>query len=98
MINDVERKPEAVFLRHDVFTGMADKRPAPSFRALAWYTTISGWVIAHPEVRMFNRASALDMTNKLHVLYWRESSAWRYRSRQSPTITRCSRRSCRSGR
>jgi glutathione synthase/RimK-type ligase-like ATP-grasp enzyme len=63
-----ERRPEALFIRHDVFTSMADKRPAPAFRALAWYTTITGWAMAHPEVRMFNRESAYSVTNKLHVL------------------------------
>jgi glutathione synthase/RimK-type ligase-like ATP-grasp enzyme len=69
MIDGEERRPEALFIRYDVFTSMADPRRAPAFRALAWYTVVSGWAIAHPEVRMFNRESALHVTNKLHVLH-----------------------------
>lgn len=68
-IDGEERRPEALFIRHDVFTSMADPRRAPAFRALAWFTTVSGWAIAHPEVKMFNRESALHVTNKLHVLH-----------------------------
>jgi glutathione synthase/RimK-type ligase-like ATP-grasp enzyme len=67
-INGEERRPTAVFLRHDVFTSLAEQRPAPGFRAFAWFTAMSGWAHAHPDVRMLNRASALHMTNKLHVL------------------------------
>lgn len=67
-INGEERRPSAVFLRHDVFTHLADRRPEPAFRASAWHTTLSGWCHAHPEVRLFNRPSALRVTNKLHVL------------------------------
>src|SRR5579864_2884667 len=61
--------PAAVFLRSDVFTGLAERRPEPFHRALAWFTTISGWAISHPEVRLLNRASALQVTNKLQVLH-----------------------------
>jgi hypothetical protein len=68
VINGVETTPEAVFLRYDVFTSLADRRPATSFRASAWFTAIAGWAIAHPSVKMFNRASAREMTNKLEVL------------------------------
>jgi hypothetical protein len=67
-INGEERRPSAVFLRHDVFTHLADRRPESAFRASAWHTTLSGWCHAHPEVRLFNRPSALRVTNKLHVL------------------------------
>jgi hypothetical protein len=67
-INGEELRPTAVFLRYDVFTSLAEQRPEPGFRASAWYTTISGWTHAHPDVRMLNRASALRTTNKLHVL------------------------------
>lgn len=61
-------KPTAVFLRHDVFTSLAQKRAEPAFRASAWFTTILGWAAAHPDVRMLNRESAMWVTNKLHVL------------------------------
>jgi len=69
VINGQQWRPQAIFLRYDVFTNMADNRPSTSFRAMAWFTTIAGWAIAHPEVRSFNQASALHTTNKLHVLY-----------------------------
>lgn len=68
LINGEERRPHAVFVRNDVFTGLAAGRPEPFQRALAWYTTISGWAFSHREVRILNRASALNLTNKLHVL------------------------------
>lgn len=64
-----ERRPEALFIRYDVFSSLADPRQAPAFRSLAWLTAVSGWAIAHPEVKMFNRESALHVTNKLHVLH-----------------------------
>jgi hypothetical protein len=50
------------------FTHVADGRPASAQRALAWFTTVAGWAAAHPEVRLFNRARAQQVTNKLHVL------------------------------
>jgi len=68
-IDGEERRPEALFIRYDVFSSMADPRQAPAFRSLAWFTAVSGWAIAHPEVKMFNRESALHVTNKLHVLH-----------------------------
>ena len=61
-------RPAAVFIRNDVFTGLASRRPEPFQRALAWYTTIHGWAVAHPDVRINNRASALTVTNKPHAL------------------------------
>jgi glutathione synthase/RimK-type ligase-like ATP-grasp enzyme len=67
-IDGVAHRPEALFIRHDVFSALADPRPAPAHRALTWYSTIAGWAVAHPGVRMFNSASALELTNKLHVL------------------------------
>ena len=68
LINGEERRPSAVFIRNDVFTGLAARRPEPFQRALAWYTTISGWAFSHPEVRILNRASGLNVTNKPQVL------------------------------
>lgn len=48
--------PRAAFVRHDVFHHLADGRAATANRAVAWYCALSGWVLAHPEVRTFNRA------------------------------------------
>ncbi|MEZ4449227.1 MAG: hypothetical protein R3B09_07080 [Nannocystaceae bacterium] len=60
--------PTAVFLRHDVFEGLADPRPETAFRAAAWSTAIAGWALSRPDVRWFNRASEQRPTNKLHAL------------------------------
>jgi hypothetical protein len=67
-INERVSSPRALFLRYDVFTSVATGRPEPAQRALAWFTTLAGWAAAHPEVRLFNRARAQQVTNKLHVL------------------------------
>lgn len=48
-------EPRAVFIRHDVFTALADGRDAPAQRAYAWFTTLLSWAAAHPEVRLLNR-------------------------------------------
>lgn len=42
----------AAFLRYDVF----NSQPAASFdHGMAWFTTLSSWVLADPDIRMFNR-------------------------------------------
>ena len=68
-IDGEERRPAALFIRSDVFTGLAARRPEPFHRAAAWYTTLSGWAVAHPEVRLLNRESAFHVTNKPQVLH-----------------------------
>lgn len=60
--------PAAAFVRHDVFTHLADPRPATGHRALAWSTTLHGWLLAHPDVRCFNRGATATASNKPHVL------------------------------
>jgi hypothetical protein len=67
-INEIASYPSALFIRYDVFTSLADGRPEPAQRALSWFTTLTGWAYAHPEVRFFNRARAQQVTNKLLVL------------------------------
>lgn len=62
-------RPAAIFLRHDVFAAMADPRPAVAQRALAWYTLISGWALAHDELRVFNRRSRQYGANKPLALH-----------------------------
>jgi hypothetical protein len=61
-------RPEAAFVRYDVFTHMADGRPESSFRAGAWYTAALGYLAAHPEVKLFNRRSLFGQTNKPYML------------------------------
>lgn len=69
VVDGEEIRPRAAFLRHDVFTHLADRRPESSFRALAWYTTVMGWVASHADVRVPNRAALHQSTNKPHALW-----------------------------
>lgn len=48
-------KPSALFIRHDVFTNLADGRHQSGARAYAWFTAIASWAASHPEVRLLNR-------------------------------------------
>jgi len=59
-------EPAAVFIRHDVFTALADDRPAPRLRALAWTTALHGYALAHPDLRYLNRDASAS--NKPHNL------------------------------
>lgn len=47
--------PRGAFIRQDVFAPLDDPRPEVSTRALGWYSAVQGWLLAHPEVRLFNR-------------------------------------------
>lgn len=62
-------RPTAIFLRHDVFAAMADPRPAVAERALAWHTLVSGWALAHEDVRVPNRRSQQYGANKPLALH-----------------------------
>ncbi len=68
LVDGEEVRVSGAFLRYDVFTHMADPRPAVSFRAQAWYATISGWVMASDGVRFLNRDQERQM-NKPYYLY-----------------------------
>jgi hypothetical protein len=63
-----ELRPQAAFVRHDVFEHLGDGREEASFRAFAWHAALSGWVAAHAEVRCFNRAALGRLTNKPEAL------------------------------
>ncbi len=67
-VSDRKIEVSAAFFRHDVFNSMNDPRPEVSARALGWYQTISGWLLAEPAVRMFNRKMTMAATNKPAVL------------------------------
>jgi hypothetical protein len=58
----------AAFVRYDVFSSLQDGQAASQQRALAWYTAITGWLVSHPEVAIFNRGSLNHTTNKPLVL------------------------------
>jgi glutathione synthase/RimK-type ligase-like ATP-grasp enzyme len=62
-------RPTAIFLRHDVFAAMQDPRAAVAERALAWHTLVSGWALAHEDVRVPNRRSRQYGANKPLALH-----------------------------
>jgi hypothetical protein len=66
-VDGAELCPGGVFLRYDVFSVLADSRPATQFRSQAWFTTLHGWMLAHPGVRMLNRRYRGE-TNKAFIL------------------------------
>ncbi len=68
-INDVPVHPFAVFLRHDVFSSLSQGTAASSHRALAWYSTIFGWCLAHSHIGLLNRHFAPQYANKPYILF-----------------------------
>ena len=60
--------PRAAFLRYDVFTVRPGAGQTGLDRALAWYSAIAGWCLAHPEVRQFNRRLGQESSHKSYVL------------------------------
>jgi hypothetical protein len=67
-INGRVASPQAMLLRYDVFSHLADGRPQTAYRAHCWYTSWEGWLLAHPSVGMLNRHHS-GMTNKAAVLH-----------------------------
>ncbi|HYG63992.1 MAG TPA: hypothetical protein VEL74_15560 [Thermoanaerobaculia bacterium] len=68
-VDGEEVRPRAAFLRHDVFTNLADGRRESAYRAAAWHTAVYGWVLAHEDVRMLNRWNRFPAANKPHALH-----------------------------
>jgi hypothetical protein len=68
LINGEPLECDAAFIRHDVFTGMADGQASSHYRALAWFTTLNGWLAANEKIKIFNRKSQNQVTNKPQVL------------------------------
>lgn len=62
-----ELRPAALFLRYDAYGARAEGTAEAAERALAWYETLRGWALAHPEVRLPNR-HADPQVNKPYVL------------------------------
>jgi len=60
--------PGALFIRHDVFGPLAERREEAGFRTFAWYSALMGWALAHENVRLLNRRGADRMLNKPHML------------------------------
>lgn len=60
--------PSALWMRHDVFAGLADPRDAVRERAAVFYETIAGWAALRPDVRWVNRDASQRRVNKLAQL------------------------------
>ncbi len=67
-----DTRPTAAFLRYDVFTNLADPRPQTGYRAQTWYTTLYGWLLAHP-VRIMNRRYGGQMNKPFMLQRAREA-------------------------
>ena len=64
----------AAFVRNDVFTALEDGQASSQYRAMAWYSAVTGWLGAHPEVFIFNRRNLNHVTNKPLVLKWAQEA------------------------
>lgn len=49
-------KPQAAFVRQDVFAFLEDNRDAVYQRANAWYVGLKGWLLSQPDIFIFNRS------------------------------------------
>lgn len=67
-LNGREIRPGACFIRHDVFSFLAERDQDTQRRATAWFTAITGWLQVHPEVRILNRGFGHD-NNKPYQLH-----------------------------
>jgi hypothetical protein len=67
-IDGAEVRPTALFLRHDVFTHLGDRRPESHRRAARWYQTLMSWALAQEDVAFLNRGYGARNAGKPHVL------------------------------
>lgn len=72
-VDGQEVRAAGAFVRYDVFTHLADPRPATSQRAGAWHATLAGWLWAHPEVRLLNRYANAPSNKPFHLLLARRA-------------------------
>ena len=63
----------SAFLRADVFDSLADPRPEVGFRAYGWHTTLQGYALAHPQLRIFNRYHDHNFTKPVQLCSARRS-------------------------
>jgi hypothetical protein len=67
-VDGAEVRAAGAFVRYDVFTHLADRRPATAQRASAWHATLAGWLWAHPAVRLLNRAAGAPTNKPYHLV------------------------------
>jgi hypothetical protein len=61
--------PRAVFRRSDTYLKMEDYTPARVTSSQLWYTLFEAWLLANPQIRIFNRSTYAGVTiNKAHTL------------------------------
>ena len=72
-IDGAAARPTAVFLRHDVFAHLADRRPESRARAGRWHQAVLSWALAQDGVALLNRRYGARHAAKPHVL----RAAWR---------------------
>ena len=52
---NLSEKPQAAFIRQDVFHYFEDARNEVTNRANAWYVALKGWILSQKDIRTFNR-------------------------------------------
>jgi hypothetical protein len=67
-IEGAEVRPTALFLRHDVFTHLRDRRPESHRRAGRWYHALLSWALAQEEVAFLNRGYGARHASKPYIL------------------------------
>jgi hypothetical protein len=72
-VDGQEVRASGAFVRHDVFTHLADRRPATAQRASSWHATLAGWLFAHPRVRMLNRGAGAPSIKPFHLVLARQA-------------------------
>lgn len=65
-------RPTGAFIRYDVFGQMSDPRPAVSFRAAGWFSSVQSWLDSQPDVRIFNRRARYPILKPGVLLLARE--------------------------
>jgi hypothetical protein len=63
-----EARPSALYIRFDAYGPLADPRPETAQAALAWYETVRGWALAHPDVRLPNRRADPQVSKPLALM------------------------------
>jgi hypothetical protein len=67
-IDGAEVRPTALFLRHDVFTHLRDRRPDSHRRAGRWYQALLSWALAQEDVALLNRGYGARHASKPYAL------------------------------
>lgn len=68
--DDREVKPHAAFIRQDVFAYLRSNQVQDQSAGREWYVAVAGWLLANPQVRVFNRAFLhRGPVNKPYILH-----------------------------